>query len=233
MEFKVYASGSKANVYTVSESSDIVLIEMGLPVRELRRVLGFSLANVKFALLTHSHKDHSRSAEDVMRAGVDLYTSEGTIDALGLSGHRVHAVKAGQQFQVDGWHVLPVEAQHDDSEPLAFLIASPSGRKLLFATDTYYLKNTFVGLNIIAIECNYAADILRANVEADMVPWTIKNRLLKSHFSLENVKMFLEANDLSHVQEIHLLHLSAGNSDADRFKREIESLTGIPTYIAG
>ena len=56
--------------------------------------------------------------------------------------------------------------------------------------------------------------------------------VLRSHFSLENVKEFLQANDLSKVQEIWLLHLSDGNSDAERFKREIQELTGKVVYIA-
>jgi len=82
------------------------------------------------------------------------------------------------------------------------------------------------------IEANYCMDILKRNVEAETVPKTLKNRLLKSHFSLENVKQFLQANDLSRVQEIWLLHLSNGNSDAERFKREVMELTGKPVYIA-
>lgn len=232
MDFTAYASGSKANAYAITEGKDTILVEMGLPIRELRKALGFSLSDVSFALLSHSHQDHSRSVVDVMKAGIDVYTSQGTIEALGLSGHRIHAVKAGQQFQVGGWRIVPVEAQHDASEPLAFLVASPAGHKLLFGTDTYYLKNRFVGLNIIAIECNYAADILQANVEAGAIPTTLRNRLLRSHFNLENVKAFLKANDLSKVEQIWLLHLSTGNSDAGRFKREIQELTGKPVYVA-
>jgi phosphoribosyl 1,2-cyclic phosphodiesterase len=34
------------------------------------------------------------------------------------------------------------------------------------------------------------------------------------------------------VREIHLLHLSAGNSDAARFKREIEEQTGRMVFVA-
>lgn len=60
----------------------------------------------------------------------------------------------------------------------------------------------------------------------------LKNRLLTSHFSLENVKEFLKANDLSQVREIWLLHLSDGNSDQVRFKREIMELCGKPVYVA-
>lgn len=50
--------------------------------------------------------------------------------------------------------------------------------------------------------------------------------------SLETAKEFLRANDLSRVQEIWLLHLSDDNSDAERFKREIQGLTDKPVYVA-
>jgi hypothetical protein len=51
--------------------------------------------------------------------------------------------------------------------------------------------------------------------------------------NLQTVKGFLQANDLSRVQEIHLLHLSAANSDGVLFKREIQKTTGKPVTIAG
>jgi len=50
--------------------------------------------------------------------------------------------------------------------------------------------------------------------------------------SLQEVKRFLAAQDLRTVQEIHLLHLSEHNSDADRFQAEIERGYGKPVYVA-
>jgi len=82
------------------------------------------------------------------------------------------------------------------------------------------------------IEANYSLDILKRNVEAGLVPKELKSRILKSHFSLDNGKKFLLANDLSKVEAIFLLHLSDNNSDCERFKREVMELTGKPTYIA-
>jgi len=166
-----------------------------------------------------------------MRAGIDCYMSQGTAEALGLSGHRLHIIKAKQQFRIGTWTILPFETQHDATEPLGFLLANRDGDKMLYATDTYYIRYRFQGLTHIAVECNYSLDILRANVEAGMVEPALKNRILKSHFSLENVKKFLLANDLSKVQEIWLLHLSDGNSDAERFKREVRAISGKPVYI--
>jgi len=167
-----------------------------------------------------------------MRAGIDCYMSRGTAEALGVSGHRLNIIKAKQQFRIGTWAILPFETQHDAQEPLGFLLANQDGEKLLYATDTYFIRYCFQGLTHIMIEANYCMDILKRNVEAGLVPKELKTRLLKSHFSLENVKQFLRANDLSRVREIWLLHLSDGNSDSERFKREVMGLTGKPTYIA-
>ena len=191
-----------------------------------------SSARLRLALYLMSTFDHSKAIKDMMKAGIDCYISAGTAEALGISGHRVHIIKAKQQFRIGTWTILPFETQHDAAEPLGFLLANQDGEKLLYATDTYFIRYRFRGLTHIAVECNYSLDILRANVEAGMVEPTLKNRILKSHFSLENVKKFLQANDLGKVPEIWLLHLSHGNSDAERFKREIQSLTGKPVYIA-
>jgi phosphoribosyl 1,2-cyclic phosphodiesterase len=117
-------------------------------------------------------------------------------------------------------------------EPVGFLLVNQAGEKLLYATDTYYIKYRFRGLTHIMIEANYSLDILRSNVENGTVAPELKNRLLRSHFSLENVKECLKANDLRNVKEIWLLHLSDGNSDAERFKREIQELTGKEVYVA-
>lgn len=83
------------------------------------------------------------------------------------------------------------------------------------------------------IEANYSKDLLDQNVEMGLVPVTHKNRVIRSHMALETVKNFLKANDLSKVEAIYLIHLSEQNSDAEKFKREIQGLTGKPTYIAG
>jgi phosphoribosyl 1,2-cyclic phosphodiesterase len=189
-------------------------------------------ARLRLALYLMSTFDHSKAVKDIMRAGIDCYMSRGTAEALGLSGHRINIIKAKQQFRIGTCTILPFETQHDSAEPLGFLLANQEGEKLLYATDTYFIRYRFSGLTHIAVECNYSLDILRANVEAGMVEPALKNRILKSHFSIENVKKFLQANDLGKVQEIWLLHLSEQNSCEKRFKEEVQKITGKPTYIA-
>lgn len=227
MEIKVLASSSSGNCYRISDGHTALLLECGIPIKKIKEGLDFRLSEIDGCLVTHSHKDHSKAAGDVLKAGVPVHMSQGTKDALGLDGYGIKAVKALEQFRVGTFTVLPFDTQHDAKEPLGFLVQSrETGEKLLFLTDSFYCKYRFAGLSMIMIECNYASDILQVNIAAGTVSETLKNRLLQSHFSLGNVKKFLQANDLSKVQAIYLMHLSAGNSDAERFKREIQELTG-------
>nr|WP_207644451.1 MBL fold metallo-hydrolase [Thermoclostridium stercorarium] len=232
MDIQVLASGSKGNCYRVTDGSTPLLLECGIPYKEIQKTLNFRVSEIAGCLVSHEHQDHAKAIKDIMKAGIDCYMSRGTAEALGISGHRLNIIKAKQQFRIGTWAILPFETQHDAVEPVGFLLANSAGEKLLYATDTYYIRYRFKGLTHVMVECNYSLDILRANVEAGVIEPVLKNRILKSHFSLENVKEFLKANDLGKVQEIWLLHLSDNNSDSERFKREVMELTGKPVYIA-
>lgn len=233
MEIEVLASGSKGNCYRVTDGSTPLLLECGIRIQEIREGLSFELGSMQACLLTHEHKDHSKAIEGILKAGIDVYASPGTIEALAINSPYLHPVKGKQSFAVGSWTIRTFDVQHDAAEPLGYLLHSnTTNERLVFATDTYFVKYRFPGLTHIAIECNYAADILEENLEAGLLPPAMRHRLLTSHFSLDNVKKLLMANDLSQVKGIWLLHLSEGNSDANRFKKEIMELTGKPVYVA-
>jgi phosphoribosyl 1,2-cyclic phosphodiesterase len=233
IEITSFGSSSAGNAYRITDGHTPLLLEAGLKYKDLQRALSFRVSELAGCIISHEHGDHSMAAKDLIRAGVDIYTSQGTADALKLSGHHIRPVSSLKQFTIGTWTVLPFDVQHDAAEPLGFLLANTSGDKLLFATDTYYIKHRFVGLTHIMVECNYSIKTLNQNIAAGRVPAVLKNRLLRSHFSLENVKDFLRANDLHRVREIHLLHLSDNNSDEELFKREIMALTGKQVFVAG
>lgn len=226
INIKALASGSKGNAYLINDGHTSLLLECGISYREIQRGSHFKMTEIAGCLLTHEHGDHSKSIKDIMRAGINVYSSQGTFDALGLSGHRIKPVRPKESLSLGTWTILPFDVQHDVSEPLGFLMVNQAGEKVLFASDTYYIKYTFKRLTHIMVECNYSLDILDQNIIEGRVPQVMRKRLVSSHFSLDNVKDFLRANDLSHVQEIWLLHLSDTNSHQERFKREIQALTG-------
>ncbi|HEX2866524.1 MAG TPA: MBL fold metallo-hydrolase [Ignavibacteriales bacterium] len=231
IDVKVLGSSSSGNCYILTAEKEVLLLECGIHAKKIMHGLNFNVSNVAGCLITHEHKDHSLSARDLTRSGIDIYASQGTLQAIGLDGHRSHVIKAKEHFELGGFTILPFETQHDAAEPLGFLVYHPAFGKLLFATDTYYIQYKFQELKYIMVECNYSTEIADGNVAAGILNPALRRRLQRSHFSLENVKRFLQANDLSQVEKIMLMHLSSGNSDAVRFKNEIEKLTGIPTVV--
>ncbi len=226
IEIKALASSSKGNCYRVTDGSTPILLECGLPYKDIQKGFNFQMSSVAGCLVTHEHNDHCKSIRDVMKSGIDVYASKGTFEALNITNHRMKPVKAREQFQIGTWTILPFEVEHDVSEPIGFLLANQQGEKLLFATDTYFIRYKFKGLTHIMVECNYSKDILNQNVADGFIDKGRKKRIMRSHFSLDNVKEFLKVNDLSKVQEIWLLHLSDTNSNAVLFKREVQELTG-------
>ncbi|WP_287372457.1 MBL fold metallo-hydrolase [Prosthecochloris sp.] len=228
IEFIPYASSSEANMYEVTDGNTRILIECGLTWQEMQKLTGYSTTGFDACLLTHEHKDHSKGADDLYLHGIDIYCSEGTRKGIGLlAGIKILNLTGDwRRLRIGDFLIKPFETRHDAAEPLGFLILhKPSGDTLLFATDTFYLPYTFQGLTHIAIECNYSPDLL-----APDCPY--KDRLFSSHMSLQTCIQALKANDLSRTREIHLIHLSEGNSDEERFKREVQEAVGIPTYVA-
>lgn len=232
MRITIIASGSSGNAYRVSDGNTALLLDAGVPLGRIQQALNFRVRDLSGCLITHSHGDHSKAAGDLAKAGINIYTSKGTIDACKLTGHRIKQVSALQETSIGTFTVLPFDIQHDAPEPLGFLLTSTAtGEKLLYFTDTYYLKYRFDGLTHIMGECNYSMDIVEQSVRNGYIPVELVPRLVKSHMSLEHFLDLLKANDLRKVRQIYLLHLSNNNSDAERFKAAVQRLTGTEVYV--
>jgi len=233
MKVKILGSSSSGNCYLLESSTkETLMIEAGVSDKEIKKALNFDISNVTGCIITHCHKDHSGYVQKLLDAGIDCYMSKGTKEELGLNHHRAIILPQNEVQTIGAYKVATFNIQHDCKEPVGFLIYHKEMGLMLFATDTYYLEYLFEDLNNVFIECNYAKDILNKNTELGLINKLLRNRTLKSHFELENVKTFLKANDLSRVRNICLMHLSDNNSDAERFKREIEELTHKNVVIA-
>ena len=236
IDIKCLASGSAGNSYAVDDGESVLLLDAGIQKNKILSGYADRLARVAGCLVTHEHTDHAKAAVQLTDCGIDVYASQGTLDAIRptptLRSYRFHTLHARKLAQVGSWAVIPWEAQHDAAEPLGFLLYSQRTKdRLLFATDTYYIPNRFPQLNYIMVECNYDMSILLRNIAEGVTPESLKPRLLQSHFSLDNVRAFLSANDLSRVRHIYLLHVSGGNGDRESFGRDIKALTGIPVTV--
>ena len=233
MDILTIASSSRGNAYRISDGQTSLLLECGVPVKRIQEALNFKLSEIGGCLITHEHKDHSKAAKDLMGKGVELYASKGTLEILGIARHhRANILQNQVARRIGSFQVLPFDVQHDAAEPLGFLISSTvTGERLLFFTDTYYLKYTFDRLSIIMGECNYSTEIINENVNNGSIPEAHKNRVIRSHMSIETLLEFIKANDTSQLKKIYLLHMSDGNSNEDEFKRRVQEVTGIEVEV--
>ena len=232
MRLLVNSSSSAGNQYLlISSEGSILAIEAGIPLMEVKKSLGFDLRNVVAALISHEHGDHAKYAKDYAAAGIDVFSTQGTLEAIGLYGHRAHALPKCS-VMLSGFKVLAFGIKHDAKDPVGFLIHHPESGNILFLTDTFYCPFKFRNLNQLLVECNFADDILEENVLNGAIHPAQVNRVKESHMSLEILKDLLRANDLSQVNNICLIHLSNTNSDERRFKKEVEELTGKLVTIA-
>lgn len=227
---EVLGSGSKGNCYILTAGSEKLILDCGINLLEIKKALGFNLSNVVGCLLTHSHKDHSLSVKGIAAAGIDVFSLADIFEECKANHHRLKKIIANKVIKIGNFKIIPFEVNHTHNDrsycpTLGFLIKHPSIGKILYATDTYYLNYKFDNVDHILIECNYSEEIL------DAIP-DYRARVLKSHMSLENLKEALKTWDLRNTKDITLIHLSSENSNPEKFKNEIQELTGVKTYIA-
>lgn len=233
MELKILGSSSKGNCYLLDNGKDCLMIECGVAFRDVQKALNFDISRIGGVLVSHEHGDHAKHAKKCLESRIPLYMSQGTQEALNLTGNAlVHAMDELDIHQIGNFRVQPFATQHDAAEPFGFLIYHPECGMVLFATDTYYLHYTFDGLHNILMECNYRQDILDSNVESGKVHPAMRTRTMKSHCSFDTCRETLLANDLSKVNNIVLIHLSDGNANASEFKQGIIEATGKTVHIA-
>lgn len=234
MQLKVLGSSSAGNCYILSNDTESLIIECGVRFDAIQKGLGFDLSKVSGCLISHEHGDHCKGVKEVMAKGITVYASAGTFRGMKIesSHHRASIIIPGKQFQVGSFKIIPFDVKHDAQQPVGFLINHSETGTILFVTDTYYVENTFRGLNNIIVECNYSQEILDRKMKAGATPDFLRNRIFKSHMNLKTCKELLQANDLTAVNKIVLIHLSDSNSNAAEFQKEITAVTGKQVYVA-
>lgn len=233
MDIQTIGSGSSGNCYLIKDNETAILLEAGIKFEKVQQALQFRTRQIKCVLVTHEHGDHSAYVNDYLKNGLNVYMTAGTKSALGIEHHRLFTVEYKTVFKIGSLTIMPFETQHDVAEPCGYLVKSDAGSKLLFATDTYYIKYKFPCITHMLLEVNHDYDYMMENVANGHLHQGLANRIMKSHLNLENAIKYLQSSDLNDLKEIHLIHLSNSNSKANEFKEKIQKVTGVPVKIAG
>lgn len=226
MKLKVLGSSSKGNGYILDNGKEALLIEGGIPYRMVLRALEYDRARIRALVLSHEHGDHAAHISEYLRERIPCFMSRGTARALNIEEHPlVHILSEGESKRTGGFALKPFRIEHDAQEPFGFLINHPESGKILFATDTYYIRYRFRGLSQVMLECNYELGTLINNHKHGIIGRERYERTLASHMSLGTCLATLRANDLRAVNNIVLLHLSELNADPEAFRRSVADAT--------
>lgn len=111
---------------------------------------------------------------------------------------------------------FPVE---HDVPAFGFYITHKEIGKLLFITDTCYVKQNFADLNVnhIIVECNYQ----REYVSEDAIK---RDRVYQTHMELETCKGFINANMTDSLKTVVLCHLSESSADSEEILAEVRKI---------
>jgi phosphoribosyl 1,2-cyclic phosphodiesterase len=230
MKLRVIASSSAGNGYLFETKGDALVVEAGVKFIETKKLLDFNVSKISGLLLSHEHGDHSGFAGEYVKAGIKTYSSQECLDSLNIKRNAI-AMQPKQLYKIGSFKVMAFDVVHD-VKCFGFLIDHPESGKFVFITDTHYSPVKFTGLNNIIIEANYSEEIIWSRLQAGTLNPMQYARVRNSHMSLETAIKLLQANDLTDVNNIVLIHLSDGNSDEKGFVRKVSALTGKSVYAA-
>lgn len=222
MELIVIGTGSKGNGYILRDSKgECLLLECGMKLIDCKKSLDFDISKLKNAIVSHVHLDHSKYIHEYSKIGIQIHTCKSVTEKFNSPLTPITTIEKNKTYQIGSFKVLPFEAKHD-VECYSFLIEHHESGKIVFITDSYYCKYTFKDVKHWIIEANYSKKIIDEKIEKHGINHFLKDRILKSHMSLENCISTLKANDLSKTQNVILIHLSDSNSNEKEFIQEVE-----------
>ena len=226
MKLKVLGSGSSGNCYILENDKEALIIEAGIPFKEVKIALDFNIKKIKGVFITHDHGDHRKCCCEYERAGIPVFEPCRDSRKVWKFTDSPFVIIAFPNQSKDGrW-------THNNSDGTecpcyGFYIYHPEMENLVYITDTEYVRWKFQNINHILVESNYSSDLID-NEAAN------REHVLRGHMSIETAMGFVCANDNPMLQNVVLLHLSEKNADSALFRQKIEETVkhGADVHVA-
>jgi phosphoribosyl 1,2-cyclic phosphodiesterase len=203
LKLKCLATGSSGNCYLLSTENETLILDCGIPIKDIKKGLDFDLSKVVGCVVTHSHKDHSQSAWDLKKSGIftwEPYREEQKIKRQYLGGFEIRCF----------------DVPHDDTECRGFLIKFPNQDMLLYVTDFEYIKYSFKKMRIqhLLIECNYQNKYVEKSASN-------REHVLRGHAEL-NTTLGVVKDNADSLKNVVLCHISHGNGNPYGMVEEVQ-----------
>lgn len=235
MKLIVIGSNSSGNSYALDSGSEILLLEAGCKMADVKRAIDFRLSDVVGCIVSHAHGDHCKYATEYAKFGVQVYGPQDVADKKQFPYDKFTALRYSLTKKIGSFSVVPFNNFHD-CPIFGYIIRHSDMGTLLFSTDSYKIGIEVMGINHFLIEANYSDELLKENVWNGNISKAQADRIMLSHMSLDYCIKYLRAclagSGSPVARTITLCHLSERNSNPDIFQRTVIGSFGIPTYIA-
>ena len=73
MELITIGSGSAGNAYALVTKEEILLLEAGLPYKEVQKAIDYRVSDIVGCLVSHEHSDHIGDGNEFAKHGITIY----------------------------------------------------------------------------------------------------------------------------------------------------------------
>lgn len=229
MKLKCLGSSSAGNCYLLtSDSGETLILDCGIPIKEIKKGLNWNVKGVVGAICTHRHQDHSKSVADIRNMGIRVFNPALDI-FLDVVYFDDFTIRPFDLTTVDGrW--THTNADGVECPCYGFLITHKEMGKLLYITDTELIKWRFKDINHILLGVNYDKDLIDRDNTGKA------NHVFKGHLSIGAACDFVKANYSDSLQNVIMCHLSSENSDRDSFIEKMKKVAcgaNVDVAVAG
>ncbi len=245
LRFLSLGSGSSGNCYYLGTERYAILIDAGIPGRDIQRVqraFGLEEVPIRALLITHDHTDHIRGASMMTKVtGCPVYTTrevhEGMDKNYGLQKKVPKECRKNLEREVPfdlpltGFRVTPFPVPHDSRDNVGYYIDwREDGHEEHFCliTDAGQLTPEIVKYATLAdhlvIESNYDTEMLVGG----SYPNHLKQRIMDKggHLSNDECATLLRQTWHEGLRHVFLCHLSADNNTPElAYKAASEALS--------
>lgn len=216
MKLTCLGSSSAGNCYLLtSDSGETLILDCGIPIKEIKKGLNWNVKDVVGVLCTHSHQDHSLSVYPFRRMGIPVYAPYISQKPMAI-GSGAFRIQSFDLTTVDGrW--THTDANGEPCPIYGFLITHKEMGRMLYITDCEVIKWKFKDINHILLGVNYDKDLVDTdNPKA--------NHVFRGHLSIDTACDFVKANYSDSLQNVIMCHLSAENADRDSFIEKMKKV---------
>ena len=210
MRLKCLGSSSAGNCYLLtSNSGETLILDCGIPIKEIKKGLNWNIMGIQGAVCTHCHSDHSLSLAELRNIGIDVFypSVDPNVGVVNFGNFRVQSFDL---TTLDGrW--THTNADGSECHCCGFLITHKEMGRMLYITDTNLIKWRFKNINHILLGVNYDKDLIDNEDSAKV------NHVYRGHMSIDTACDFVKANNSNDLQNVIMCHLSKNNADKDLF----------------